>query len=325
MIQRTNRILAASVLVVMVSAGLVPAEAPRDARPVKATAPASRDRTVEGFAQPFQEVTLGPVTAGRVGTLSVSEGQSVAKGTMLMSLDDAVQQARTLLAKLEAESNVNIELAKTRLRGAERELSRVRDLHKNNAASKKELEDAELLVEVRAIEVLQAEFEKQQAQQRYQLEKVKLAELRVHAPFDGVVTELLKRVGEQADEGEAVLTMVQLDPLKVVVDCPMELASKVRVGGLARIEPVDGQSPVRNGTVTVASRAGDAASQTFKVKLTVPNADGAWISGLKVRVTFEPDKAVTSSAEGSSSRRHAASDKTPMPTKPASETVCRSH
>ncbi len=301
--RHTPRILAKATLITGLMVGPAAAQSSPEAQPVRATTEAGEVETVEGFAQPYQQVTLGPVTAGRIAKLTVSEGQAVKQGTLLLSLDDGVQQTRTLLAKLEAESNVDIELAKARLRGAERELDRVRDLHRRDAASKKELEDSELLVEVRRLEVLKAEFENRQAQHRYELERLKLAELRVQAPFDGVVTELIKRTGEQVDEREAVLAMVQLDPLEVVVDCPMDLASKVRLGGTARIQPVDDPSAARSGTVTVASRAGDAASQTFRVKLKVPNADGGWISGRKVRVTFLPDTTAgaTSNEQGSRS------------------------
>ena len=41
------------------------------------------------------------------------------------------------------------------------------------------------------------------------------------------------------------------------------------------------------GEVLLASRIADGASQTFKVKLSVGNADLGWIAGMKVVVEFK--------------------------------------
>jgi hypothetical protein len=41
----------------------------------------------------------------------------------------------------------------------------------------------------------------------------------------------------------------------------------------------------------------DAASQTFRVKVTVENADAGWISGLKVNVSFTDPRAAVDDGE----------------------------
>ncbi|MBN1342771.1 MAG: efflux RND transporter periplasmic adaptor subunit [Phycisphaerae bacterium] len=281
----TRRIPCAAAIVLMIQSS--PAIGREPAQKGTPSPPAVSDAdTVTGITLPCRQVTLGPVVSGRIARILVAEGQVVTKDTLLATLDDGVQAARTEIARLSAESNVDIELAKARVRAAERELDRVRRLMKSNAASDKELDDAELAVEVRRLEVDKAKLEHDQSIHAYNLEKRRLLEMQVPAPFDGCVTKIIKHVGETVDELEQVLSMVQTDPLEVSIDCPLRLAGHVRVGDAARVRPVDAKWPPRTGKVELASHVGDGASQTFKVKVIVPNQNAGWMSGLKVRVDF---------------------------------------
>ena len=80
--------------------------------------------------------------------------------------------------------------------------------------------------------------------------------------------------------------LCQLDPLHVTVDCPLSLAPVVQVGDQARVRPADRAWAPRPGTVILAHRVADGASQTFKIKLSVDNKDAGWMSGMKVTVEF---------------------------------------
>ncbi len=270
--------------------------------------------TITGITLPYQEVSLGPVAKGRIARVAVSEGQTVRKGDLLAGLDDGVQQARTVIAKIRAENNVEVQLAETRKRAAEIDLDHVSGLHKKNAASKKELQDTEVMAELRALEREQAKLEHELAVETYRLEQLRLEDMRVYAPFNGYVVELIKRVGETVDELESVIKLAQLHPLTVAIDCPMQLAHRVRLGDTAVVKPDDARWPTREGKVTLTSRVGDAGSQTFKVKLTVPNEDLGWISGLRVRVEFQGSEAKAATTRPSkpegdaSARQRTASD-----------------
>jgi multidrug resistance efflux pump len=90
-----------------------------------------------------------------------------------------------------------------------------------------------------------------------------LKEFRLFAPFDGYVFEHLKHAGETVNELEGIVTLVQLNPLKVVVDCPVALAASVAVGDRFRVAPVDRRLSPRVGTVMLTSRTADGGSQTF--------------------------------------------------------------
>ena len=263
------------------------------AGPEGTQAPSSATFEVVGITLPYREATLSVVQPGRIEQIAASEGSVVAEGSPVFALKDGVQRARTELARGTSESTLEVELAKAHLERAERDLERLRRLHGNDDASSKELADAHSVARIARLECELARFVHGQAALAYQREKELLDQFHIRAPFHGYVAEHLKHPGEAVEEGEGVIRLVQVDPLQVVTDCPLALAGSVKAGEQVRVRPVEGQWPARWGTVILASRVADGASQTFKVKLTVPNEDAAWMAGLKVLVEFPNRQAST--------------------------------
>ncbi len=259
--------------------------------------PASKQHeTVIGLTMPFQQAVLAAVGPGRIAQIPVPEGGMVRKGDLVFAQDDRVQRARTELAKAAAESTIEIDLARARWELAKRDLHRLSGLYGDDSASSKELGDAHAQADMAGLEHELARFARDQAERAYRREAQRLQEYQALAPFTGYVTEHIKHVGETVNERDGVVRMVQLDPLKISVDCPLLLARSVHVGEQVRVRTVDPRWPPRSATVLTAGRVVDAASQTFKVKLKVDNAEAGWMAGLKVAVEFPLDVASTGAA-----------------------------
>jgi len=241
---------------------------------------------VIGITTPYRQATLASVQRGRIAAIEIVEGGEVQEGEIVFRLDDGVQRARVASAKAAAESTLEVALGRARWERAKRDLDRLTRLYGSDSASSKELSDAFADTDVTRLQYELAEFEHEQAMRALVSESRLLEEMHSAAPFTGYVTEHLKYEGESVDESEGVVTLVQLDPLKISVDCPIALAPSIRKGDRFRIRPVDGRWPPRFGTVVLAGRVADAASQTFRVKLAVDNEDGGWMAGLKVAVSF---------------------------------------
>jgi len=248
-----------------------------------------------GITAPYREATLAAVQPGRIAAIHHQEGSAVRDGEEVFALDDGVQRARTEIARAAAESTLEVALARARWEKAQRDLDRLTRLYGDDSASSKELSDALAEADITRLEHELAKFAHEQAQRAHVRESRVLAELHATAPFTGYVTEHLKHKGESVDESEGVIRLVQLDPLMISVDCPVALAPSIRVGETYWVGPVDDRWKPRLGTVVVAGRVANAASQTFRVKLTVDNSDGGWMAGLKVAVPF-----TTATADGSS-------------------------
>ena len=253
---------------------------------------------ITGFTAPFRSVTIAAVQTGRITGLPAEEGELVELGSDLVQLDDAVQRRRVEMARALAESSLEIEIAQLRLDQAERELDRVEGLQQSSAASEKECIDARSEADVARVLLSQARFEHEQAQRECALQQALLDELRLRAPFTGYVADRLKEVGDTVEEREGVLTLVQLDPLLVVLDCPLGLVARVRVGQQVLVRPPGDDQQPRLGEVVFVNRVAEPASQTFKVKIRVSNADADWVAGRRVSVDFNQAPPVAAAVDG---------------------------
>lgn len=147
----------------------------------------SRSLAVEtirtGTLAPRRSVRLFTQEDGRVDTVTVREGDKVAKGDVLLTLD-----RRLLMAERDK--------AEARLREAEGNLERVRELSRRKVTTQERLDKAETDLSVARAEAA--------------LIRTRLGYAKLHAPFDGVVTERLIEPGDVAARHTHVLSL--LDP-----------------------------------------------------------------------------------------------------------------
>lgn len=245
--------------------------------------------TVAGITAPIRQATLSAIQPGRLACIVAAEGSTVRAGELVFSLDDGGQEARAQMAEAEAASTLDIELTEARWEQARRDLNRIQRIAEASGqdfATQKELADAQSTERIRGVELRIARFVHGQNQLAARRERRTLEQFHVYAPFDGYIAQYVKEQGETVNENEGVVTLARLDPLMVPLDCPLHLAPRVRVGDRVRVRPTDPRWPERDGAVAFASRIGDGGSQTFRVKVTVDNTDGAWMAGMKVTVEF---------------------------------------
>jgi RND family efflux transporter MFP subunit len=244
------------------------------------------DEAIIGITSPKEEATLSALQPGRIERIEVKEGVFVRKDDLLVALDDGLQRIRTEIAKAQSQFTLEIERTQARMQEAQRELKRISDLANSQVATPKELDQAKLIAEITRIEHNIADFEHQQAIREYQRHKLLLEQRYIRAPFDGYVTKLHRHLGENVEEREEILTLVELNSLNVLIDCPLSLAYQIRIGDKIPVHPVNSHWLPRIGEVVLVSRVADPGSQTFKVKLVVINKDAIWKAGLKVEVDF---------------------------------------
>jgi RND family efflux transporter MFP subunit len=248
--------------------------------------PGETPAEVTGLTAPTQSAVVSAVMAARIAEIPFPEGARVVAGDIIVALDDAVQAARTEMTRLAAESTLYSDLARVRRDDARREWERIQSIGGRDLASSNEVAKSRAAAEAAELEYEIKKLELQQAVQAYERELWVLGEYRIRAPFSGLVIAHLKQPGETVDELDGIVQLTALDPLRVDLDCPVALAAFIRAGDRYEIRPLDPQWPARVGVIKSAAKVADGASQTFKVKLEVPNADERWLAGLKVSVNF---------------------------------------
>lgn len=248
-----------------------------------------------GFTAPSRKAILGAVLGGRIAALPARAGAHVQKGEVLFELDATVAEARLVSAEALAASDVEERLAGAACEQAQAELRRLESIESNRMSSPKELSDARSLVASTALQLELARFRRAQALREALLQRAIREQHTTRAPFDAVVAERIREEGETLEPRDGVLVLVQLDPLEITVDCPVHIARRVKAGDALLVRNAQQPGDVRAATTTLVGPVVDAASQTTRLRLTVPNADHAWLAGLRVNV--EPPALIGTSRE----------------------------
>ncbi len=112
---------------------------------------------------------------------------------------------------------------------------------------------------------------------------------RVTAPYSGTIIRRQIDIGDLVTAGSSdsitpLFSMVQRNPLRILIEVPQNLASDLMtVGVAARITTSDGIGAPIAGTITRTSDAIDTKTRTFQAQIDVPNTDDRLVPGQYVR------------------------------------------
>jgi multidrug efflux pump subunit AcrA (membrane-fusion protein) len=95
-------------------------------------------------------------------------------------------------------------------------------------------------------------------------------------------------VGEYIYEQTSIMTIAQVDPLDVEVVLPLQSYGSIKVGSTAIVHPVAPVGGAHSAKADVVDPVIDAASDTFRVRLLLPNPGNAIPAGIRCSVTL-PD------------------------------------
>ena len=236
-----------------------------------------------GLAKPSRSAVMGFERDGVVRAVPVVEGQRIAEGEVLMRIDASVIEAEVARLEILAGSDSRLRDAELRLALAAREAERLEELNSHEIVSPAKLERARLDRDVAEVAVAAARV--QQAVHKAELVEAqrRLALYTLRSPFDGIVAKLEHRTGNAVERLTPVLHLVDTDPIWVEFDCGLAEIAELPTGAHVEVEQLAG-GPRRIGTVVHRSVLAEAASQTRKVRVAVPNPKGDWIPGSKMRV-----------------------------------------
>ncbi|MFM7213449.1 MAG: efflux RND transporter periplasmic adaptor subunit [Verrucomicrobiota bacterium] len=248
--------------------------------------------TVLGSLEAVDRSMLSTKNAGRLRSLQVEVGDRVVAGQTLAQIEPRdfelrLQQARAQLAQARARVGLSVDgtndvvdesavplvkEAQARLEESQAELERVRSLHEQRISSQAELERAEAQHQVmlnRHGDSLQEARERRSllAQRRAELDiaQQQLTDTAVRAPFDGVVQSRIANVGEFLPAGSPVLSVVRMDPLRLLLDVPERASAEVSVGQEVRVS-VEGRAQSHPARVARVSPALDSRTRLLRVE-----------------------------------------------------------
>ena len=194
--------------------------------PTVATATATAT-ALDCVIDPYEIVEVGSAVTGIIERIHVERSDRVKAGDVLVELDSGVERAAVELARARAGLNGEIGAREATLDLGKRRRVRAGNLFEQQALSLDLLEEFDTEATIARLELLRARESQRLAKLQLAQAQEALKRRSIRSPVDGVVVERLMSPGERVDE-EAVLSIAQIDPLRVEVILPSAMFGSVR-------------------------------------------------------------------------------------------------
>ena len=217
--------------------------------------------TYVGIVEEHEGTAVSFTGMGVVKRVLVNEGQAVSRGQLIAEMDDT--QARNLLA------------------GAEATMTQANDAMQRYSM----LHDRGSLPEVKWVEI---QSKVAQAKSQLEVAKKNLADCRLTAPVSGIVGKKLVGAGETAIPSQAVVTILDINTVKVKVSIPEAEISVITPSTPSTISVEAAQTEVKGGHIEKGVQA-DALTHTYDVRINVENSRHQLLPGMVANVQFQTE------------------------------------
>ena len=214
--------------------------------------------------------------------LHVERGDRVAAGQPLVSLRADVERANAAAAGTRSQVDADVLAARASLDLAEQKVRRAQALVAQNFVSDQAAEQARGEAEVARQKLHQVQGQQRVWLDEYRVAQAQLALRTVRSPFAGVVVERFVNPGERVEE-RPMLRVAVIDPLRVELMVPTAQYGSLAAGDQVTIRPELPGAEAVTATVRHVDRVLDAASNSFRVRLTLPNPQNRLPAGLRCK------------------------------------------
>jgi membrane fusion protein (multidrug efflux system) len=213
-----------------------------------------------GTGKANESVLITTQTSDIVQKIHFGDGDKVKAGQVLLTLIDLEEKAR--LAALDVD-----------LQEANRQLKRVADLAKKNAASEQLLDEqqAEVNALIAEMNVL----------------KTQMLELQVRAPFDGVLGLRQVSVGALVRPGDAITTLDDLSTLKVDFNIAEVHLPSVAIGQNIRATSIAYPDETFTGQILSIGSRVDPATRAIQIRANINNEDFKLRPGMLLQINLQ--------------------------------------
>lgn len=237
--------------------------------------------------EPRQVLKLAAPVQGIVASVPVDRGSRVKQGQLVARLDSAVEEANLAIARLRAANDTEIAAGQAKLDFLRRKMARKDRLQNNDYGSAAALDEAqsdakvaEALLRGNVLNFDQAKLEAIRAEGL-------LHQRQIFSPVNGIVTERTLGQGEFVNDQAHILTIAEMDPLRVEAFLPIAVYNHIKIGDSAEVMPEAPVGGTYRATVVVVDQVFDAASNTVGVRLELPNPELRLPAGVHCRVRFD--------------------------------------
>ena len=200
---------------------------------------------VVGTFEARKELSAIAESQGRITNLYIQEGQSISKGKVIATIDDATIQSQ-------------LRTAQSSLEKAKKDVERYKNLLDVGAISQTQYEEVQLGMQSQQSNITALE------------QQIKYTSAR--APMSGVVKEVMLEEGSFANAGMQIATIVDISKLNMVVKVDEKDVVKVKPNQKVQIETEVYHNHTFTGRITQIGVQADAARK-YEVSIEVANSN----------------------------------------------------
>jgi len=299
-----------------------PVKAKVDSGPVIVRSAVAKGKKIQRVVEsvgtffPYEEAIISAEVDGKVDEVKIDLGDMVVPGQVLVHIAD--EEQRYLLAQQDAQLHQSLE----RL-GLKDEKDRVKDVKetpevRRAAADMQEAEQRFRRARSLADQGIGAQADLDQFQSRFNsakaaydasinqarnliqeverykavldLQRKKLRDTTVRAPFAGLVKERMVTVGQFTRANTPLLILVKTDPIRLRVEIPEKMGPWIRPGQIAEIVVEAYADRKFSGKIWRVSPTVDATKRTFVVEALVPNPNNQLKPGSYAKARVPTDR-----------------------------------
>ncbi|MBQ4838338.1 efflux RND transporter periplasmic adaptor subunit [Pseudoalteromonas luteoviolacea] len=229
---------------------------------VHTVTPQHRAVTAEaiGSARANQAVDITSSHSDYISDILFSDGQSVTRGQKLAQLNNKEE----LLAVKELTIN---------LKEQQRQLTRLTELAKTQSAARSQLD-----AQRSTVEALNTQL---------QATKLKLSEMTIYAPFDGVLGKRLVSIGSYVKDNTPLTTLDDINTIKVDFQLPEKYLAKLTLGMKTSVVSDAYQQQLFWGHISHIDPRIDESTRSIQVTASFDNAENHLRPGMLLNVAVQ--------------------------------------
>lgn len=222
---------------------------------------------ISGTLAAEREAAVRAELSGPVLQVMAEQGQAVTRGQVLARIDDTALQDALLSARSA------VRTAGASLETARRDVERSSRLAGAGAIAERDLEQARNAQSLAQSQLADARARLTQAEEQ-------AGKAVVRAPLSGVVSARPVNAGDVVTPGTALFTVVDPGSMRLEAAVPAAQLGQVRVGAPVRFTVSGYPGRTFTGRVERMNPSADPATGQVPVYVSIPNSDGALVSGL---------------------------------------------
>ncbi len=207
-----------------------------------------------------QEVRVFSKIPDRITKFEVDMGDPVREGSLIAVIENSTIEAQVNQVK------ANLEQARAQLANLKTEYKRMEQLYKQNAVSQQQYDGTKTQMEATRAQVKALQEGLKQAQNQ-------LDESYIRSPINGVIGQRFLNVGDMAAGQMPVVTIVQMDTVKILVNVIEKYASDLKLGLPAKITIASLKDTSFTGSISKISPVIDPQSRMILTEIKVPNPE----------------------------------------------------